>query len=42
MVSLSYAFRVGKSTVSEVISETCQSIWQTMKDIVLKEPAEEN
>lgn len=28
MASLSYAFRVGQSTVSKVISETCEAIWE--------------
>lgn len=34
MRSLSYAFRVGHNTVSKIVSETCEVIWQCLKDTV--------
>lgn len=42
MVSLHYMFRVGKNTVSQIIAETCQIIWDTLKEIVFIKPTEEN
>lgn len=42
MTSLSYMFRVGKNTVSEIIAETCEAIWESLKDIVFIKPTEEN
>ncbi|XP_011174775.1 protein ALP1-like [Solenopsis invicta] len=35
MNSLSYAFRVGHNTISKIISETCEVIWNCLKDSVL-------
>lgn len=41
MVSMSYAFRIGPSTVSHIIRETCNCIWDSLNQIVLKQPSEE-
>ena len=30
--SLAYQFRVGKSTIGEIIPETCQAIYEVLKD----------
>ena len=37
--SLSFSFRLGKSTVSRIISETCDAIYQSLKDDYLRCPA---
>ncbi|XP_031349654.1 uncharacterized protein LOC116175602 isoform X1 [Photinus pyralis] len=42
MMSMHYMFRVGKNTVSQIIAETCQVIWDTLKPIVFVEPCAEN
>lgn len=42
VVSISYAFRVGHNTVSKIISETCEVIWNTLKDAVFVKPTEDN
>jgi len=42
MVSLSYQFRIGKSTVSKIISETTTAIWNILQRIVLKQPTEDD
>jgi len=34
MKSLSYAFRVGHNTISKIVSETCETIWNCLKDTV--------
>lgn len=34
MASISYAFRVGHNTVSKIISETSEAIWNVLKDTV--------
>ena len=36
--SLSYAFRVGRSTVSEIIKNTCDAIYQVLSPLYLKPP----
>lgn len=36
MTSLSYAFRIGKSTVSSIIPESCDAIFKVLKDEYLK------
>ncbi|XP_018399007.1 PREDICTED: uncharacterized protein LOC108776793 [Cyphomyrmex costatus] len=41
MPSLSFAFRVGTNTVSKIVAETCQSIWNGLKEIVFPECTEE-
>lgn len=35
MVSISYQYRIGKSTMTYVIRETCRELWQGLKDVVL-------
>ncbi|XP_032685708.1 protein ANTAGONIST OF LIKE HETEROCHROMATIN PROTEIN 1-like isoform X2 [Odontomachus brunneus] len=42
MTSISYAFRVGHNTVSKIISEICEVIWDTLKDMVFLKPTEDN
>lgn len=37
MHSISFAFRVGVNTVSNIISETCQAIWNNLKTKVFPE-----
>lgn len=32
MGSMAYAYRVGRSTVSMIISETCDTIWDVLQD----------
>lgn len=34
MKSLSYAFRVGPSTISRIVFETCEAIWTALRDEV--------
>lgn len=41
MSSMAYAYRVGRSTVSQVISETCDALWEVLQDELL-EPSDEN
>ena len=42
MASVYYAFRVGNNTVSNIISETCQCIWDELKEKVFLNPTAEN
>ncbi|XP_048514947.1 protein ANTAGONIST OF LIKE HETEROCHROMATIN PROTEIN 1-like [Athalia rosae] len=42
MVSMSYAFRIGKSTVSGIISETCEVLWIILHEKVLLQPSTGN
>jgi len=35
--SLSYAFRIGTSTISKTILETCEAIWTALRDKVFPE-----
>ncbi|XP_039306974.1 protein ANTAGONIST OF LIKE HETEROCHROMATIN PROTEIN 1-like [Solenopsis invicta] len=37
-VSMSYKFGVGTSTVSQIISETCQALWTQLAPLVLPVP----
>ena len=37
--SMSFFFRVGRSTVSVCVSETCDGIWNALKDEYLKVPS---
>ena len=41
MPSLSFAFRIGISTVSKIVPETCQAIWNSLKEIISSECTEE-
>lgn len=41
MVSIGkYAYRIGKSTTSGIIRETCQKLWEVLKTTVFPEPSE--
>ncbi|XP_071574589.1 uncharacterized protein [Temnothorax nylanderi] len=42
MASIAYAFRIGISTVSKIISETCEVLWNTLHESVFPEINEEN
>jgi len=42
MVSISYAFHVAHNTVSKIISETCDVIWDTLKEKVFLKLTEDN
>lgn len=39
MKSVGYAFRVAPNTVSKIVHETCNEIWNTLKDIVMPVPS---
>lgn len=41
MASLSYLFRVGKSTLSNIISETTKIIWEVLQPVMLPPPDEQ-
>ena len=38
MKGLSFSFRIGKATVSKIISETCDAIYTALKDTYLSPP----
>ena len=40
--SLSYSYRIGRSTVSTIIAETCKAIYTALKDRYLKSPSTED
>ncbi|XP_075202990.1 uncharacterized protein LOC142305511 [Anomaloglossus baeobatrachus] len=40
--SLNLQFRLGKTTISEIIKETCQAIWESLQPIVMPNPTEES
>lgn len=42
MVSLSYQYRIGQSTMSNIILETTTVIWNILQPIVLKQPTEDD
>ncbi|XP_020299121.1 protein ALP1-like [Pseudomyrmex gracilis] len=42
MKLLSYAFRIGHNTVSKIVSETCEAIWNCLKDTVFLTDNEES
>ncbi|XP_012542612.3 protein ALP1-like [Monomorium pharaonis] len=42
MKSLSYAFRIAHNTISKIVSETCNAIWNGLKLFVFLEDNEEN
>lgn len=42
MSSISYAYRVAHNTVSKIISETCDAIWNALKEIVFLHDYSEN
>ena len=37
--SLSFAFRIGKATVSNILRETCEAIYDSLKDTYLRAPS---
>ena len=37
--SLSYSFRVGRQTLSKIVSETCEAIYEALKDPYLRLPS---
>ena len=41
MTSLSYAYRIAQCTLSQIIPETCQAIWLSLKDKVMIDLTEE-
>lgn len=41
MASISFAFRVGVNTVSKIITETCEAIWNILKERVFPEITED-
>lgn len=38
MISMSYAFRLGTSTVSKIISTVCDLLWKMFADLFVSEP----
>lgn len=36
--SLHFEFKVGKSTISGIVNQTCLVIWEELKDLVMKKP----
>lgn len=38
---MSYLHRIGKSTVSNVIRETCNQLWLCLKNVVLRQPTQQ-
>lgn len=38
MTSISFAFRIAHNTVSKIVSETCDVIWNSLKDEVFLQP----
>lgn len=42
MASIAYLFRIGTNTVSKIISETCEELWNTLHKSVFPEIKEEN
>lgn len=41
MASISYAFRIGVNTVSKIVSETCEALWNSLHESVMPPPNEE-
>lgn len=39
MSSLAMSFRIGKSTVSGIIRNTCEAIWKVLSNRVLLQPS---
>ncbi|XP_071651414.1 uncharacterized protein [Temnothorax longispinosus] len=42
MTSISYAYRIGHNTVSKIISETCEAIWNALKETVFIDDSPES
>lgn len=41
MSSLAISYRLGKSTVSGIIQDTCQAIWEVLQHRVLFQPSQQ-
>ncbi|XP_029178028.1 LOW QUALITY PROTEIN: uncharacterized protein LOC114945857 [Nylanderia fulva] len=39
IISISYAFHIAHNTVSKIVSETCDAIWNSLKDEVFLQPS---
>lgn len=39
---MSFQYRIGRSTVSGIIDETCQAIWEALHEVYLKPPSNKN
>ena len=39
--SLSWSFRLGRTTVSKIVRETCEEIWKVLSSIYLRSPSTE-
>ncbi|KAJ8952286.1 hypothetical protein NQ318_007454 [Aromia moschata] len=39
--ALQYEFHIGRSTIADIVSETCQAIWLALKDTEMPEPTKE-
>lgn len=39
MTSISYAFRIAHNTVSKIVLETCDAIWNSLKNEVFPQPS---
>jgi len=37
MASIAYSFRIGVNTVSKIISETCEELWNSLHESVFPE-----
>nr|CAH7762330.1 unnamed protein product [Callosobruchus chinensis] len=37
--ALSFEFRIGRETISEIVKETCEAIWDTMRQTFLPDPS---
>lgn len=42
MTSISYAFRIAHNTVSKIVSETCDVIWNSLKNEIFLQPSTVN
>ncbi|XP_071581058.1 putative nuclease HARBI1 [Temnothorax nylanderi] len=42
MTSISYAYRIGHNTVSKIVSETCEAIWNALKETVFIDDSPES
>lgn len=42
MMSISYAFRIAHNIVSKIFSETCDVIWNSLKDEIFLQPSTVN
>ena len=40
--SMSFQYRIGRSTISGIIHETCQAIWEALHEVYLKPPSNKN